>query len=181
MGHPRMAFAAEYWGNEAVICRAMEDSVGCAVVQEFGTFLSWTEANSFASRLNEGLGVTREEAREIVTGALLASNDLTQPKNRENLFRSHSPAIARAQVLHLHCIAASLQLARTYCQLSRCMYSSVDRDPLLKKAGRFLNAALRRLPQIAVSSAEAEEVAARIARLLAELEGSSGVDAERTA
>ncbi len=50
----RVAFTAEFWGDSAVICRATDDQPGPAVVQEFGEFESWTQAQTFAQHLNQG-------------------------------------------------------------------------------------------------------------------------------
>lgn len=67
------AFTAQYWGNGAVVCRATEDRPGPIVEQQFGEFPSWTGAQNFATKLNEGLGLDPLEARHIVTGSLLAT------------------------------------------------------------------------------------------------------------
>ncbi len=53
----RIAFAARYWGDKAVVCRSSEDCPGPVVDQEFGEFETWTQANMFAARLNEGLEI----------------------------------------------------------------------------------------------------------------------------
>lgn len=72
MHHPRIAFAAGYWGEGAVVCRAHEDCPGPVVDQEFGFFETWTHANAFANKLNEGLELSTEQANQIVRSALLA-------------------------------------------------------------------------------------------------------------
>lgn len=81
----RFAFTAQYWGDGAVICRAIEDRPGPLVEQQFGEFPTWTQAQNFASKLNEGLDLAPEEARQIVTNSLLAAACVIQ----EALSSSH--------------------------------------------------------------------------------------------
>lgn len=99
MSHPRMAFTAELWSDQAVVCRAMEGQVGCSVVQEFGPFPSWTEANHFAGKLNEGLGLSPVDARKIHTEALLAASECLKITSRKISFWDCAPVIARANLL----------------------------------------------------------------------------------
>lgn len=70
--HARFAFTAQFWGNGAVVCRAVEDRPGPIVEQQFGEFPSWTQAHAFASKLNEGLYLDPLDVRHIVTSSLLA-------------------------------------------------------------------------------------------------------------
>src|SRR5271154_491803 len=72
----RFAFTAKYWGRRAVVCRADEDRPGPVVVQEFGQFESWTTANVFARRLNEGLDLDPVEANRIVICSELLTSEL---------------------------------------------------------------------------------------------------------
>jgi hypothetical protein len=50
-----------------------EDSPGPIVDQQFGLFETWTQANAFAAKLNEGLDVTQIEVIQIVSSSLLAT------------------------------------------------------------------------------------------------------------
>lgn len=72
----RFAFTAAYWGEAAVVCRADEDRPGPIVDRKFGQFATWTQAHSFATRLNEGLNIPPVEARQIVTSSILCTNEL---------------------------------------------------------------------------------------------------------
>lgn len=76
MQETRFAFAAEYWGEGAVVCLAREDCPGPIVDQQFGVFDSWTHASAFANKLNEGLEISPADALQIVTSARLARTDL---------------------------------------------------------------------------------------------------------
>jgi hypothetical protein len=67
----RLAFAAEFWGDKAVICRVIEGRAGLVVDPQFGLFSTWTEANEFARRLNDKLGLTASDSHQIVTDAIL--------------------------------------------------------------------------------------------------------------
>ncbi|HKW33930.1 MAG TPA: hypothetical protein VJN92_13055 [Candidatus Acidoferrum sp.] len=75
---PRIAFTAQFWGNGAVVCRAVEDRPGPMVEQQFGEFRTWTQAHTFATKLNEGLDLDPLEARQIVTSSLLAAARIVQ-------------------------------------------------------------------------------------------------------
>ncbi len=72
----RFAFTAQYWGDAAVVCRVTEDRPGPVVDQEFGLFETWTQAHSFATRLNEGLEIHPIDARQIVTSSILCASEL---------------------------------------------------------------------------------------------------------
>ena len=69
----RFAFTAQFWGDRALVCRAVEDSPGPVVERQFGEFQTWTQAQAFASKLNGGLGLGTLEVRQIVTSSLLAT------------------------------------------------------------------------------------------------------------
>lgn len=74
----KFAFTAQFWGDSAVVCRAQKDHPGPVVEQQFGEFKSWTQAQSFAAKLNEGLNLDPFEVRQIVTSSLLASACVVQ-------------------------------------------------------------------------------------------------------
>lgn len=69
----RFAFAAQFWGDGAVVCRAVEDRPGPVVEQQFGEFPTWTQAHDCACKLNEGLDLDPLDVRRIVTSSLLAT------------------------------------------------------------------------------------------------------------
>jgi len=89
------------------------------VVQEFGSFTTWTQANFFAAHLNEGLDLDRAETRQIVTSSeLLRSNFRPTPASPERI----SPlAFARAESkpIRVGLILAELNLALAFCRLFR--------------------------------------------------------------
>jgi hypothetical protein len=59
-----------------VVCRAKDNCPGPVVDQEFGQLQTWTQANAFAARLNEGLEIDTIEAEQIVTGSILRTRDV---------------------------------------------------------------------------------------------------------
>jgi hypothetical protein len=71
----RFAFTASYWGKGAVVCRAIEDRPWPVVELEFGEFETWTQANFFATRLNEELDIHHAEAERIITSAFLCTSE----------------------------------------------------------------------------------------------------------
>ena len=169
MAHPRMAFTAEFWNDRAVVCRATENHVGCSVVQEFGAFQSWTEANQFANKLNEGLGLSPEEARELVAASLLAVSDRLRIAVRENQFWDLAPVIVRAHSLQVRSIVVNLELARTFCHIASCREPCSKIEQLVQTAARALDSALAHLPQLRLSRDEAEELFIGIELLKTEL------------
>jgi len=67
----RIAFTAGMPGESVAVYRATEGHPGLLIDPEFGYFETWTQANEFARRLNEGLGLTATDANYIVFGAIL--------------------------------------------------------------------------------------------------------------
>jgi len=84
----RFAFTAQYWGHGAAVCRAVENSPGPVVEAQFGEFKTWTQANDFAAKLNEGLDLDPVEVRRIATSYRLrpsgSSQDSVPPQRRRN-------------------------------------------------------------------------------------------------
>jgi len=115
----RFAFTARYWGDAAVVCRATEDRPGPSVEQEFGQFATWTQANAFAARLNEGLEIRATEAEQIITSSILGANELLRtahfPPHAGDRFRW---PIAGSS-LRVEFILAKLDLAVTFCRVAR--------------------------------------------------------------
>lgn len=64
MCEPRFAFAAAYWGSEAVVCRATEHRCGPVVEQQLGLFDTWNQADGFACQLSWGLGLKPHDVQE---------------------------------------------------------------------------------------------------------------------
>jgi len=85
----RLAFTANFLGDAAVVCRAIEDRPGPIADLAFGRFETWTQAQAFARRLNEDLKLDPGEARQIVTSAILCTGEVWRdpespevPRNR---------------------------------------------------------------------------------------------------
>lgn len=74
----KFAFTAQFWGDGAVVCRAVEDRPGPIVEPQFGEFQTWTQAHNCARKLNEGLDLDPLEVRRIATSALLATACVVQ-------------------------------------------------------------------------------------------------------
>lgn len=124
----RFAFTAQFWGNGAVVCRAVEDRPGPVVEQQFGEFRFWTRAQAFATKLNDGLDLTPGEVRQIVTSSLLATARVVQEAlhSRSAWERSHVAIAARHAQLRF--VLAELALALTFCQCA----SSLSGLPMLR-------------------------------------------------
>lgn len=73
------AFAAIPSGQRAVLGLAIEGLPGLVVDPQLGTFPTWTEANAFARRLNQALGLSACESRQIVIDAILGADALRNP------------------------------------------------------------------------------------------------------
>lgn len=114
---PRLAFTAEYWSDSAVVCRALEDSAGPIVDQQFGLFETWAQAYVFALRLNEGLEIGPREATQIVTSsklvtqAILETTASQRPQTKRSFFRE------AAGQIKVQFTIAELDLALTFCRL----------------------------------------------------------------
>lgn len=140
----RFAFTAQYWGNGAVISRAIEDRPGPIVEQQFGEFKTWTQAQNFASKLNQGLDLPPEEVRQIVTSSFLATACVIQ----EALSSSHqwpgSEIEREAHAAQLRFVLSELHFAVTLCRTasllteaaSLCAFAYAQRS--LRRARLFL-------------------------------------------
>ena len=113
---PRFAFAAQFWGDGAVVCRAIEDRPGPVVEQQFGEFKTWTQAQNFAAKLNEGLGLDLLEVRQIVTSSLLASACVVQEALNSTSSWPDGPVVLAARAAQLRFILAELALGVTLCR-----------------------------------------------------------------
>jgi len=115
---PRFAFAAQFWGDGAVVCRAIEGRPGPMVEQQFGEFRTWTQAQNFAGKLNEGLDLDPLAARRIVTSSILATACVVQEAlNSKDHWEGTSVEIV-ARAAQLRCVFAELALALTLCRIA---------------------------------------------------------------
>ena len=69
----RAAFAAIARENGAVVVRVLEGTSGAWHQKEYGCFETWTQAQGFASMLNQRYGIDPVEAQHIVVSASLAA------------------------------------------------------------------------------------------------------------
>ena len=113
---PRIAFTAQFWGNGAVVCHAVEDRPGPAVEQQFGEFKTWTQAHNFATKLNEGLDLDPLEVREIVTSSLLATAYIVQETVNSLPAGTESAVVTETRTAQLRFILSEVALAMTVCR-----------------------------------------------------------------
>jgi hypothetical protein len=141
----RLAFTAAYWGQQAVVCRALENRPGPAVDQEFGEFASWTEANSFATKLNEGLDLSPEDTRQIINSALLASPRWGFDLPNRVAAWSFSPISAEAERLRWETMQARLDLALTFCKLLHNYRDEFGTVKTIQQVRNTMNSAIKLL------------------------------------
>jgi hypothetical protein len=77
----RSAFAAVTTENGAVVVRVLQDSSGVWPQNEYGYFETWTQAQGFASMLNQAYGIDPVEAQHIVVSASLAAASSSKQKS----------------------------------------------------------------------------------------------------
>ena len=77
-GRKRFAFAAVIGETGAVIVRVLADTSAVCPQEEYGCFETWTEAQDFATVLNQTHGIDPMEARYIVVSASLALQSAKQ-------------------------------------------------------------------------------------------------------
>ena len=82
-----------------MVCRADENRPGPIVEQEFGEFATWTEANEFARKLNEGFDLAPEDVRQIVTSAFLTSSETVLEAAKKQAAWITAPLRAEAERL----------------------------------------------------------------------------------
>lgn len=165
----RFAFTAQSWGDSAVVCRAREDRPGPVVEQQFGEFPTWTQAQNFAAKLNEGLDLDVREVRQIVTSSLLATTSVIQQALNSRLERPVSPAVARSRATELRFILVELSLALTFCHSARAL----SHGPVLRallNARTALDHSMAFLRRFRGNDSQLGEVASRIQELDASLE-----------
>jgi hypothetical protein len=112
----RFAFSAQFWGDGAVVCRAIEDRPGPIVEQQFGEFPTWTQAHAFATKLNEGLDLDALTVRQIVTSSLLATACVIQEALSSTRSRNATAVEDAARAAQLRFLLAELALAITFCR-----------------------------------------------------------------
>ena|SRR5215472_4932359 len=128
---PRFAFTAQFWGDGATVCRAFEDRPGPVVEQQFGEFSTWTQAQNFAAKLNEGLDLDPLTARHIVTSSILATACIVQESLNTTSSWTSSKIEMAARRAQLRCVLAELALALTMCRSASHLSEASARRVLL--------------------------------------------------
>jgi len=167
----RIAFAARYWGDKAVVCRSSEDCPGPVVDQEFGEFETWTQANMFAARLNEGLEIPHAEAEQIITSSILRTSELLQGARLPGGAAESWRGLVAGRALGLQFMLAELELAVTFCRIVRSKPSE-NTDRLLRNARNALFDAMHFVCRSELAASELEAITGRLAKLKAALEKS---------
>jgi hypothetical protein len=165
----RFAFTAKHWGDAAVVCRAVEERAGPLVEQEFGQFESWTQANQFAARLNEGLEIHPTEAKQIVTSSILGTSELLREADFPacDCDQPRGPVARRS--LHVQFILAELDLAAAFCRLVRCKPRQ-HTERMLRNARKALFNAMHYVVHSGLAGCDLQEITASLKRLRAALE-----------
>ena len=175
----RFAFTAQYWGDAAVVCRAMEDRPGPVVEQQFGEFPTWTQAQNFATRLNDGLDLDPLKTRQIVTSSFLATAYVIQ----EALDSSHTWAGSKIErethAAQLRFVLSQLAFAITLCRTVSLM-SEAGSPRMLENAHKALHNTRRFLKLFDGDYLElrdikrAQELTATFQRVTSSLPGNTG-------
>ena len=135
----QVAFTAILSGREGVVARAVVGLPGLASDPQFATFPSFSQANEFAQRLNEGLGLTPSQARAIVTDvlataqALISECDSLVQMARELRLRSRH----RYQYPELESVLTQLEVGVTFCNTA-CIRRDVRKERLIQNASNAL-------------------------------------------
>lgn len=164
----RFAFAAEYWGEGAVVCLAREDSPGPIVDQQFGMFETWTHANAFANSLNEGLQISLEDAQQIVISAQLARAELLGEWEADPVVE---PKLVEAEALRRGTTVLISQLAAAMmcCQAAKMFRLQQRRDRMTKMAHEVLDRVEKMVYRFKLDPADAKLIMRRQTEIHTEL------------
>jgi hypothetical protein len=160
----RFAFTAKYWGDKAVVCRSSEDCPGPVVDQEFGEFETWTQANMFAGRLNEGLEITPAEVEQIITSSILRTSELLRTTDAPGSSGKPLKGQAIGRALRLQFMLAELELAVTFCRIVRSKPSE-NTQRLLRNARNALFDAMHFVCHSDLAECEVEAITGKLAKL----------------
>ena len=166
----RLAFTANYWGSSAVVCRAVEGRAGPIVDQEFGEFETWTQANAFAARLNEGLDLDPVEVHQILTSSILRAIDPLHAAAGRVCTSAPSRSAVSGKTVRVQFILAELNLAVTFCRIVRSRLSPHTPRMIRNARNAFFNAMDYALHS-ELTSNDLEEITAGCRRLHAALQG----------
>jgi hypothetical protein len=160
----RFAFTAKYWGDAAVVCRAVEGRAGPIVDQEFGEFETWTQANTFATRLNEGLEINPAEAEQIITSATLLTSELLRAADYPEFTSEALRRAAAGRAIRVQFILAELELGVTFCRIVRCKPSE-NTERLLRNARNAFFSAIHYVQRSELAPGDVEAITARLLKL----------------
>ena len=173
----RFAFTAKHWGEKAVVCLASEDRAGPVVDQEFGEFETWTQANVFATKLNEGLETPPAEAEQIITGSILRTGELLRDAYPPDAAGEAPRLPVARRSLHIQLLLAELELAVTFCRIVQSKPSE-NTERLLRNARNVLFDAMHFVCQSELTASELDAITGRLGELHAALEESFTHNAE---
>jgi hypothetical protein len=168
----RFAFTAKYWGDRAVVCRSVEDRPGPIVEQEFGEFETWTQANVFAARLNEGLEITPTEAEQLLTSSISRTGELLREAGLPDLAGQQVRFLMARRPLCVQFMLAELDLAVTFCRIVRSKPSRHTKR-LLRNARNALFNAMHYVVHSELAARDREAITERLKSLQAAFEESS--------
>ena len=101
-------------------------------MQEFGLFDSWTRANDFAGKLNEGLGLSELESRQIVTDSAIGiAEPLSATKSSVSVWNL-APVLRAARVLQVHNVLAQLKMVLNFCATARLLGFCEQRNRIVQ-------------------------------------------------
>src|SRR5271155_3490338 len=164
----RFAFAARFWGDTAVVCRAVEDRPGTVVHQEFGQFDTGTPAAARAAKLSEGLEIAPSDAPHIANGSLLTSTDLPRAAASPDSMRP--PDRVAANDAQLRFLLSELDLAITFCHSASVLPSAEFNARIIHNARNALFNVTHFVLRIDFSDRELEEISAALESLKAALQ-----------
>jgi hypothetical protein len=160
----RFAFTARYWGDKAVVCRSSEDRPGPVVDQEFGEFETWTQANAFAGRLNEGLEIHPAESEHIIASSILRASELLRACDSLETAGSLLRGPVAGRALRLQFMLAELELAVTFCRIVRSKPSE-HTGRLLRNARNALFDAMHFVSHSQLAASELDAITERLVKL----------------
>jgi hypothetical protein len=160
----RLAFTAKYWGDAAVVCRAVEGRPGPIVDQEFGEFATWTQANAFATRLNEGLEMNPAEAEQIITSAILRASELLRAADNREFAGGTRRSAPAGRAIRVQFILAELDLGVTFCRIVRCK-ASENTERLLRNARKAFFSAMHYVQRCELAPCDVEAITVRLVKL----------------
>ena len=166
----RFAFTAQFWGDRAVVCRAVEGRPGPVVEQQFGEFPTWTQAHNCACKLNEGLDLDPLEVRQIVTSSLLATARVVQEALNSRRAWHDSAAVIQVRATQLRFVLAELALAITFCHTASTLSHSPSLHMLLHARKALRHSADLLIKNFGADNPQLAEIAYRAETLDASLE-----------